>query len=106
MSQNNHQQKTETKNLTQIININKIWSYLIVKPNFKNTFLKTEAKDTKTSEVKDSLSKDRLSGAQGQLCPKPRPSPRIQRGSDLKKMFFAPKFRKFSGKFKQNSSIL
>ena len=39
---NNHQRKTETKNLTQIINVNKmrVWSYLIVKPNFKNNFLK------------------------------------------------------------------
>ena len=64
-----------------------------------------EAKDTKKSEAKDIPSEDRYSRGQGQECSRPRPRTKDQgqRGSDLRqKKVFAPKIRKFSGKFRRS----
>ena len=59
---------------------------------------KSVAKDslprTDLLEAKDSPFEDRPSRGQGQ-------EPRTQRGSDLQKKSFAPKFRKFSAKFER-----
>ena len=55
---------------------------------------------TQEGKAKDSSSEDRPSRGQGQECS--RAMTRTQRGSDLKKMVFTPKSRKFSGIFKRS----
>ena len=66
----------------------------------EHTMLETKAKETEKSEAKakDSSSKDRPSGGQGQECSKPRPSPRILRGSGYLLQNFV--------NFPENSNIL
>ena len=73
------------------------WNWgVIARGGVDNTRLEAKIKDTKKSEAKDSLSKDRHSRGQGQECSRPRPRTQAQVLS--KKKVFTKIFQAISTK--------